>query len=128
VRVDGQELIFFHFHGLYRVGNWLYEPNLARYRAVLSRAILSGIYKPYLRAIAKIARDRNLSKLFLRETPRESFGEFLASSGSSVGPGTMSRGPRIMNRLQGEWDWRAEVVRRVYRGRYILFFGGPSSD
>jgi hypothetical protein len=128
VRIDGQELIVFHFHGLYRVGNWLYEPNLARYKAVMSRAILSGIYKPYLRAISKIARDQNLSKLFLRETSRESIGESSPSAGSLVGPGIMNRAQRIMNHLQGEWEWRTEVLRRVYRGRYILFLGGPSTD
>lgn len=116
--VDGQPLVFFHFHGLHRVGNWLYESNLARYKARVSRAILHGIYKPYLTAISSIARRHSLAKSFLSETPREQIAGSSPSSDARLPP-------RTLGRLKGAWEWRAEVCRRVYQGRYILFFGGP---
>jgi hypothetical protein len=115
--VDGQPLIFFHFHGLKRVGNWLYEPNLARYNVNRSGAV-SRIYKPYIKAISQIARrDISLGRMLLPGTPR-------TPDESSPPTGFRSR-RRALNEIGDALRWRAEVCRRIYQGRYILVFGGP---
>jgi hypothetical protein len=115
--VDGQPLIFFHFHGLKRVGNWLYEPNLARYKASTSRAVLR-LYKSYIRTISKIARrDASLGRVLLSGTPRVPSDENPSPSGSPAQP-------RALDGIKNSLRWRAEVCRRIYQGRYILFLAG----
>src|SRR2546421_3029872 len=59
VRVDDQPLIFFHFHLLKRLGGRLYEHDLAAYGVKPTKAILRGIYAPYIRAMSEA--DRMLS-------------------------------------------------------------------
>lgn len=48
VWVDDQPLIFFHFHGLKQVTNWLYDPNWAVYEICRSEVVLQRIYAPYI--------------------------------------------------------------------------------
>jgi hypothetical protein len=117
VQIDGQPLIFFHFHNLKRIADWLYEPNLENYKATMSRVILKRIYKVYLRAISRIARrNTNLTSLSLRDNIRIPNPE---SSGAS-----RTQGARSLARVKGALTWRIEVVRRIYQGSYIVFFGG----
>ncbi len=52
MRVDGEdELVFFHFHGLRRRGDWIY-PNLATYKTHLSSDVRDHVYRPYIAALA----------------------------------------------------------------------------
>jgi hypothetical protein len=48
VLVDGQPLIFYHYHGLKQLRGWLYDPQLARYGTDLTVLIKQKIYGPYL--------------------------------------------------------------------------------
>ena len=59
VRVDGQPLIFYHFHGLKQVTPWLYYPGIAEYKTRPTRVVRRHIYAPYLRAL--IAANQQLS-------------------------------------------------------------------
>lgn len=65
VRVDGQPLIFFHFHRFRQINRWLYDPNLALYKVKPSKTIKQGIVKPYIHALAEATRliSPKLSKL-----------------------------------------------------------------
>ena len=119
VQVDGQPLIFFHFHDLKRVSNWLYEPNFARYKVNASRTVLNRIYKPYIRAISRITRqDARFGKLFLPQNAR------MPNHSSTSGP----RPAPVLERAKGALMWGTEVLRRIRQRRYILFFGGPSMN
>jgi hypothetical protein len=51
VWVDGQPLIFFHFHGLEQIKDWLYDSNFEKYSARLSAIVLQHIYAPYIGAL-----------------------------------------------------------------------------
>lgn len=49
--VDEQPLIFFHFHGLRELRPWLYDLNLARSGARLSRVLRRSVCGRYIRAL-----------------------------------------------------------------------------
>jgi hypothetical protein len=46
-------LVFFHFHGLRRVGNWFVSSQLI-YGASMGRVLRSAVYTPYARALAAL--------------------------------------------------------------------------
>lgn len=54
--VDGEPLIFFHFHNLKRINKWLYRQILDIYKVRLSRAMLQKIYLPYIKTLLKQTR------------------------------------------------------------------------
>ncbi len=49
LRARSAPVVFFHFHGLHRIGRWLYDPNLARYGVCASPLLKRSVYSPYLR-------------------------------------------------------------------------------
>lgn len=62
ITVDGERLLFFHFHGLRQLGRWIYSTGLERFGVTVSRTLRGGIYRPYIRALrratAEIVRAR----------------------------------------------------------------------
>lgn len=54
IRVDGEPLIFYHFHGLKRTRSWLYRHGLDGYLVTPTKAILTGLYSPYVLELAEI--------------------------------------------------------------------------
>ena len=57
VHVDGRPLVFFHFHGVRRLRPGVYDLGLQNYNTRASGTVLSGIYAPYLQAVARAGRD-----------------------------------------------------------------------
>jgi hypothetical protein len=51
VQVDGQPLVFYHFHGLKQTGRWLYDPNLEFYEARACSVLKREVYGPYIREL-----------------------------------------------------------------------------
>ena len=68
VRVDGEPLTFFHFHGLRRRGDWFY-PNLATYRTRMTPTVRNRIYLPYVDGL-RAAEDGLLGINFGHPVPR----------------------------------------------------------
>jgi hypothetical protein len=50
--VDGDPLVFFHFHGLKRVGAWWVTSQLL-YRTFMSAVLRKSVYSPYVRALER---------------------------------------------------------------------------
>jgi glycosyltransferase involved in cell wall biosynthesis len=50
-------LIFFHFHGLRRVGRRIYIPGHFRYRAPFGRLIRTRLYRPYIQHLEAIGEE-----------------------------------------------------------------------
>jgi len=54
--VDDDTLVYFHFHGLRRVNDWVYDCNFGRYKARLTPVLRQYVYRPYLREINDVRR------------------------------------------------------------------------
>ncbi len=50
VVIDGDPLVFFHFHGVRRVGNWYVSSQLV-YGSRLNRVLRNDVYAPYLQSL-----------------------------------------------------------------------------
>ena len=57
VRVDGDELVFFHFHGFQPINRWLYDPRLKRFAARPNRALRRHVFLPYWQALQRAQRQ-----------------------------------------------------------------------
>ncbi|MDP3209357.1 MAG: hypothetical protein Q8M65_09440, partial [Rhodoglobus sp.] len=53
VEIDGDPLVFFHFHGLKRTGRWWMTSQLV-YGAPMSAVVKTDIYVPYIRHLERI--------------------------------------------------------------------------
>lgn len=51
VKVDGEDLIFFHFHDCKPAGDRAFDPGLVKYGFALSNIVRDEIYMPYLRLL-----------------------------------------------------------------------------
>jgi hypothetical protein len=118
VLIDDERLIFFHFHALKRLGNWLFEPHLFRYNVTPSRVVLKHIYKPYIRTLMKIERQL------------ESFGPRPPAKDirSLTEPASVAQEPppSKAGRLTGQVRWILDTCRKIYERRYILVLGRRS--
>ena len=56
VRVDGEDLIFFHFHDCKAAGDRAFDPGLAKYQVALPGIVRNEIYMPYLRLLLEKRR------------------------------------------------------------------------
>jgi hypothetical protein len=52
---DGSPLVFYHFHGLRKRGDWIY-PSLATYKTRLTPTVRDRVYAPYISALTAIER------------------------------------------------------------------------
>lgn len=63
IQIDGDPLVFFHFHGLKRTSRWWMTSQLV-YGAPLSRVLRDSVYMPYVRRLeeldAEVASSRHL--------------------------------------------------------------------
>jgi hypothetical protein len=57
VRVDDDELVFFHFHGFQPVNRWLYDPRLKRFAARPTSVVRRHIFLPYWQALQRAQRQ-----------------------------------------------------------------------
>jgi hypothetical protein len=57
VWVDDDPLIFFHFHGLKKVHDRLYDPGLSPYNVKPTKIILKKIFASYMKTISNVNRD-----------------------------------------------------------------------
>ena len=71
IYVDDDPLLFFHFHGLRRLNNYVYDTCFQHYGAKLSRLVIHKIYEAYLRHIGGLSNNERAS-VFLPPLARES--------------------------------------------------------
>jgi len=64
VRVDGDNLLCYHFHRLKRLNRWLCDPGLSQFRSgSVSAEVRDWIYRPYLRALNETYRELQTTTL-----------------------------------------------------------------
>jgi hypothetical protein len=57
VMIDNQPLVFFHFHGLKKITQWLYNPSWRIYGVTPSIVLRRRIYVPYIRTLFDVSRQ-----------------------------------------------------------------------
>jgi len=57
VLVDEEPLIFFHFHGLRKINQWLYNPSWGDYGIDPSKVLRRRVYAPYLQTLFDVNRQ-----------------------------------------------------------------------
>jgi hypothetical protein len=62
VTVDGDPLVFFHFHGLKKVGRWWVTSQLV-YRTLMGSVLRTAIYEPYVRELERTGEILSASPL-----------------------------------------------------------------
>ncbi len=113
VAVDGQPLIFFHFHGLRQANRWVFDPGWKEYGVNESKSIRAGIYVPYLRTLFATSR-----KLLGSTRPNP-----FATSSRIWNPepsGPISPLRRLARALRARWS----NIREIAEGR-VIFLPGP---
>jgi len=70
VHVDGEPLLFFHFHGLRQVGRDRFDPNLRGYGATPGPELMRALFVPYVRSLLEAEVDLAACGLdYAREAP-----------------------------------------------------------
>jgi hypothetical protein len=49
--IDDQPMIVYHFHGLKRINQWIYDTNVISYKTRLPKIVKQGLYIPYLKEL-----------------------------------------------------------------------------
>jgi lipopolysaccharide biosynthesis glycosyltransferase len=55
ILVDGQPLVFFHFHGFKVISSWLFDTNLGWYHASLSPIVRRNVFGPYIQELRRLS-------------------------------------------------------------------------
>lgn len=112
VTIDGEPLIFFHFHALKRASLWIYDPGWIEYGIIPPRVVRSDIYAPYLRTVFAVRRQ--LSS-FLAGDPISTSSRAWTSADSVP----VSRPRRLARRLRE----LSTLVRETLAGK-LMFHAG----
>ena len=75
--VDDQPLIFFHFHAFKQLGGWIYDTQLAKYKAIPSDIVVRNIFAPYLREVISRSKQLGLSGSAPLASVRKKPGSFV---------------------------------------------------
>jgi hypothetical protein len=105
ITVDGQSLIFYHFHGLRRLGHWFYDPGLTDYGAPFSVG-LRAVYARYVREL--IATEHGLREHQVASPDELSdlrFGQSLRISPMSLARGLLSGRYGVALGRSGVGEW-----------------------
>jgi len=95
IRVDGQPLIFFHFHGFKVLSSWLFDTNFGMFHASPSRLLREKVFGPYIRELRDLRPGVGPVRSLRTSSRNESrgFGIFMRSArlGAQLCFGILSR-------------------------------------
>ena len=107
VLVDGVPLCFFHFHGIRRVSERVYDPVLAHYGTRMNRVLRRDVYRPYVACLLAVHHA-----IFGMESGVQVFDNLRRELYPKDGP------DRPLERLR---NW-ISVTRRLVTGEYLLIW------
>lgn len=116
VLVDSQPLVFFHFHGLKRIGRWLYNPNLEAYGVHEDGLLKRRIYGPYIRELREVGRWMSISL-----PASQSHIQMGSIRGSNPGGAANGSHFRLMARRVKH---QLHVTRKVWQGHLWVVIAG----
>lgn len=111
--VNGEALLFYHFHGLRERGGGLYETGLNSYGVATSRLMMRELYVPYIRTLRRIARELGVDGAPLG-------GRRRAAAGGDDSSSSSGRPSRWIGRVR-------EALRKgrdMLSGRYLFVWNG----
>jgi hypothetical protein len=108
VVVDGEPLVFFHFHGLRQLRSWLFDSGFNGYQVSMDKTTREKIYRPYVRLLHQF-------KQYIDE-----------AQGGKATPSLLRRAPSVQDR--GPGSTFVDALRRklrllclgIYRRSYLL--------
>jgi hypothetical protein len=108
VVVDGEPLVFFHFHGLKQLGRWLIDSGLNGYQVSMDHTTKEKIYRPYVRLLHRFEKSID------------------GVQGYGTTPSLLTRPPSVQD--EGRDSNSVDVLRRkfrsfcsgIYRRSYLL--------
>jgi hypothetical protein len=115
VLVDEQPLIFYHFHGLKKVNDWLYNHNLAVYRVKISSSVLRSIYAPYIANLLKVCQE--FLPFFKQASPGSNIRYSTTESASfqQMSP---------LRRIRRSLSWRLRLCKEILARNYLVVING----
>ena len=112
--VDEQPLIFFHFHGLKSLNNWLYNPDLVRY-GIRGNRPLRTIYAQYFATLFKV--NQELLPFFRQADLRNNIRYQSSESFTSQRVHSLRHIVRILR-------WRLLLCKEVLARNYLVVING----
>lgn len=108
VVVDGEPLVFFHFHGLRQLRRWLFDSGFHGYQVSMDKTTKENIYRPYVRLLYQYKKCIN------------------GAQGDKAMAPLLGRAPRVQDR--GRSRTLVDIFRRefrslclgIYRRSYLL--------
>jgi hypothetical protein len=106
--VDGQRIIFYHFHSLRNVTERVYDLGCDRYTSVLDKTVRKFLYKPYLSMLVQNKNDLLSVVEPLKRRGEEACGSVSENNGTVVG--------RLIMRI----NFLLTIARGLRIGRYMF--------
>lgn len=108
VVVDGEPLVFFHFHGLKQVKRWLFDSGFHGYQVSMDTTTREKIYRPYVRLLYQ-------SEKCINEAPGgTAWAPLLGGAPRVQGNG---RGRTLVDLLRQKFQ---SLCLRIYRRSYLI--------
>jgi hypothetical protein len=64
LRIDGQPIIMYHFHGLKQVTSYIYDTNISAYATNLSKILRTRLYFPYISDLKQSEQELNKIQIY----------------------------------------------------------------
>ncbi len=123
--IDGEPLIFFHFHALKQLNRWFYDPNLVFYQITPSRAVRKGIYEPYIQTLAAVAEQ--VSPVGRNAPLHKGLDRGLTSERPASPESASRHKPPFVNRYRKTFNWYWSLLFGLITNKY-LFISHSSVD
>lgn len=108
VVVDGEPLVFFHFHGLKQVRPWLFDSGFHGYQVTMDTTTREEIYRPYVRLLHQSGKCMNAAQGGTAWAP------LLGGASRAQGRG---HGRAVIDILRRKFQ---SLYLRIYRRSYLI--------
>jgi hypothetical protein len=121
VRVDADELIFYHFHGFHQAGRRTYDTGLERFDVRINSVIRRHIYRPYVQAVLRASQLAQAAGPTASTTGNMRYTQ---AENNNIRPTSWLRRVRFgLGRIARAPQGASNYVRRLLAGESLLVVG-----